>query len=358
MSQSILGESDVIVELKNLIRRVAQSKTNILIIGESGTGKELVARMIHEIGPFHDQPFVPVNCGAIPINLIETEMFGHQKGSFTGAVSEKVGLFEVAHRGTLFLDEVGELPLAMQVKLLRAIQERSFRRVGGIENIRVDVRIIAATNRDLEAAVRAGTFREDLFYRLNVILIKTPPLRERRGDVALLANHFLKQFAKRTKKSIEGFDPETLEILETYHWPGNVRELQNIIERAVTLESGSQIDRTALPEEIQKRPFSLSSKSPISTNSTNSKKRSSASEDSTPEKLEELRLPAADFSKGNLDLDQILGEVERTYILAALQYTRGRKIQASELLGITFRSLRYRLAKLEIKMNSKEKEKE
>jgi two-component system, NtrC family, response regulator PilR len=183
----ILGQSSAVKSMISMIEKVAASKTNVLVIGESGTGKELVARMIHQSSPLRDKPFVPVNCGAIPDTLIESEMFGHKKGSFTGAVVEKAGLFEAAHGGTLFLDEVGEIPLAMQVKLLRAIQERCFRKVGGTEDVRVDVRIIAATNRDLEAGVAAGTFREDLYYRLNVILIKTPPLRERRGDVRVLA---------------------------------------------------------------------------------------------------------------------------------------------------------------------------
>jgi two-component system response regulator PilR (NtrC family) len=196
-SRPILGESASIKALINLILKVGPTKANLLVIGESGTGKELVARMIHECGPLRDKPFIPVNCGAIPETLIESEMFGHKKGSFTGAVADKMGLFEAANGGTLFLDEVGELPLSMQVKLLRSIQERVIRRVGGNDDIRIDVRIIAATNRDLEAAVKKGTFREDLYYRLNVILIKTPPLRDRAGDVRLLASAFLEKFSKK-----------------------------------------------------------------------------------------------------------------------------------------------------------------
>src|SRR5271156_5979971 len=209
-AKKIIGEAPVVKELLDMIRRVAPSRTNVLVIGESGTGKELVARMIHDSSLLKDKPFVPVNCGAIPENLIESELFGHKRGSFTGAVQDKVGLFEVAGGGTLFLDEVGELPLGMQVKLLRAIQERVIRRVGGNDDIKVDVRVIAATNRDLEAAVAQGTFREDLYYRLNVILIKTPPLRDRKSDIPMLAEHFLKKVSTKYKKTFEGFEPEVM----------------------------------------------------------------------------------------------------------------------------------------------------
>ncbi len=331
MNRRIWGESTAVKDLLQLIQRVAASKTNVLVIGESGTGKELVARTIHEQGPFKDQPFVPVNCGAIPENLIETEMFGHQKGSFTGAVSEKIGLFEAANKGTLFLDEVGELSLPMQVKLLRAIQERIFRKVGGVEDIRVDVRIIAATNRDLEEAVRKGTFREDLFYRLNVILIRTPPLRDRKGDVKLLAEIFLKKFAERAKKQIHEIEPLALAALESYQWPGNVRELENFLERAVTMEGGPRLTLGSLPAAAQDA-LRAPRKGDLSTPAT-----------STTEN--EIRLPAPDFSKGNLNLDEILGNIERIYLNAALSHAKGVKKQAAELLGITFRSIRYRLSK-------------
>src|SRR6185437_5810967 len=210
---NILGDAPPVKALLNLIHKVASTKTNILIIGESGTGKELVARMIHEQGPLKERPFIPVNCGAIPETLIESEMFDHKRGSFTGAVQDKMGLFEAAHTGTLFLDEVGELPLSMQVKLLRALQERIIRKVGGTDDVKVDVRVIAATNRDLESAVAAGTFREDLYYRLNVILIRTPPLRERKTDISALATHFLSKIATKYKKSLDGFEPEVLRAL-------------------------------------------------------------------------------------------------------------------------------------------------
>jgi len=251
VSRPILGTSPLVKRLVEMIEKVAPTKTNILVNGESGTGKELVARMIHELSPLNGKPFVPVNCGAIPETLIESEMFGHRKGSFTGAVHEKQGLFEVAHGGTLFLDEVGELPLSMQVKLLRAIQERSFRKVGGTEDIKVDVRVIAATNRDLEEGVKKGSFREDLYYRLNVIQLKSPPLRERVGDIQLLAEAFLKKFSARSSSAVNSISDEAMLALKAWSWPGNVRELENVIERGVTLEMGSSLSLGALPAAIQ-----------------------------------------------------------------------------------------------------------
>jgi len=322
----IIGESRPVKELLALIDRVSKAKTNILIVGESGTGKELVARMIHDSGPLAAMPFIPVNCGAIPENLIESEMFGHKRGSFTGAIADKSGLFEVAHGGTLFLDEVGELPLGMQVKLLRAIQERTIRRVGDNRDIRVDVRIIAATNRDLEAATAKGMFREDLYYRLNVIQIRTPPLREREGDVRILAEHFLKRFAQRAGKPIRGLDPLAVEALSRYPWPGNVRELENVIERAMTLESSDRVSLHSLPSALADLV---------------SQAKTPAAESPGLE----IRIPAPEFSRGPLDLDSILGDVERRYLLAALDQAGGIKKKAAELLGITFRSIRYRIKK-------------
>ncbi|OFZ18411.1 MAG: hypothetical protein A2X94_15090 [Bdellovibrionales bacterium GWB1_55_8] len=334
MIRKILGESKAVKDLLKMISRVAASKTNLLVIGESGTGKELVARMIHDSGPLKDKPFVPVNCGAIPETLIESEMFGHRRGSFTGAVNEKMGLFETANGGTLFLDEVGELPLGIQVKLLRAIQERVFRKVGGNDDIHVDLRIIAATNRDLEAAVAAGKFREDLYYRLNVILIKTPALRERDGDVELLANHFLRRFGDRFAKKFDEMPPEVIRALNCYEWPGNVRELENVMERAVTLASGQTISIDSFPAMIQN---ALTRAEPMFQASA------SAGPDS---KLEELRIALPNFGEGPVNLDLILADIEKTYLLRALSYSGGVKRKAAELLGITFRSIRYRLAKL------------
>lgn len=332
MRREIIGQSEVVKKMMKMIEKVAATKTNILVIGESGTGKELVARMIHDSGPLQGKPFVPVNCGAIPENLIESEMFGHKRGSFTGAVSGKDGLFQVANNGTLFLDEVGELPLAMQVKLLRAIQEKTIRKVGGNDDIRVDVRIIAATNRDLEAAVAAGTFREDLYYRLNVILIKTPPLRERGGDLPILMDHFLAKIGAKFKKEFKEFEPEARRAIEAHTWPGNVRELENVMERAITLSVGDRITFASLPPNVQ---------AALRTQEHNSSKpaheRSLGSD--------EIRIPAPDFGSGTVDLDEILGIVERRYLEAALAHSGGVKKKAAQILGITFRSIRYRLQK-------------
>jgi two-component system response regulator PilR (NtrC family) len=280
--------------------------------------------MIHESGPLKGKPFVPVNCGAIPETLIESEMFGHRRGSFTGAVAEKAGLFEAANGGTLFLDEVGELPLSMQVKLLRAIQERVFRKVGGTEDIRVDVRIIAATNRDLEAAVAKGTFREDLYYRLNVLLIKTPPLRERLGDVRLLAQKFVQKFSIKQKKEIKGISERALLALENYGWPGNVRELENVIERAVTLENENEICVESLPGAIR-------SKAPLDRTLTDGQSHDAG------QAQEFIQVPAPDFSKGEVSLRAIVGQIEKIYVQAALAKAGGKKKEAAVLLGVTLK---------------------
>lgn len=336
----ILGESKSVKQMIDMIKRVAPAKTNVLVIGESGTGKELVARMIHESGPLKDKAFIPVNCGAIPETLIESEMFGHKRGSFTGAHADKAGLFEAANGGTLFLDEVGELPLSMQVKLLRVIQERAFRKVGGTDDVKVDVRIIAATNRDLEAGVAAGTFREDLYYRLNVILIKTPPLRERKGDVRLLAEQLLKRTAVKHGRAVSGFDPDAMAALEGYPWPGNIRELENVIERAATLEPGAEVTLKSLPEPI--RAFARKAAEDVAAHTLNPAATASA----VGVQGENITLPPPSFVAGPIDLDQILGQVEKVYLDAALLQAQGSKKKAAELLGITFRSLRYRLQKL------------
>lgn len=359
ITRKILGDSPATKEMIRLIERVATSKTNVLIIGESGTGKELVARMIHEAGAMRGHPFIPVNCGAIPENLIESEMFGHKRGSFTGAVSDKMGLFEAANQGTLFLDEVGELPLGMQVKLLRAIQERSFKKVGGTDDVKVDVRIIAATNRNLEEGVKRGTFREDLYYRLNVILIRTPPLRERRTDVRLLANAFLEKIAKKYNKPLQGFTEEVYAIFDRHTWPGNVRELENVVERLVTLESDEWIGPEHLPTQLLENVKNIGmleaasgSASAVSQTPTGFQSSSvhlthpSGSPASVASAGATLNLPAPEFSRGPLNLDEILNEVEKRYLLAALEFNNGVKKKSAESLGITFRSIRYRLKKL------------
>lgn len=313
---NLVGNSEPMHRIFELIRRVSQTPTNILITGESGTGKEVIAKAIHYNGPLKDEPFVTVNCGAIPESLMESEMFGHKKGSFTGAIADKAGLFEVADGGTLFLDEVGELPLSIQVKLLRAIQERIIRRVGGTDDTKVNVRIMAATNRDLEQMVKEGTFRQDLFYRLNVINIKSPALRERAEDIPALANHFLKKYNARLGKNIEGISQEAMEILKKYNYPGNVRELENIIERTVALEAGSSI----LPESLP--PF---------VNTPTGRKMASSNE--------------IEVTEEGLDLDKVMGQIEKEILIKAIHAAGGVKKKAAKLLNITFRSMRYRVEK-------------
>jgi two-component system response regulator PilR (NtrC family) len=314
---NIVGNSQAMHKIYDLVQRVSQTATNVLITGESGTGKELIAKAIHYNGPLKDKPFVTVNCGAIPENLMESEMFGHKKGSFTGAHVDKMGLFEVANGGTLFLDEVGELPLSIQVKLLRSIQERIIRMVGGTEDIKVEVRICAATNRNLEEQVRSGAFREDLFYRLNVIQIKSPGLRERRDDIPLLANHFLDKYNHRLNKQIKGISSEAMDILKKYDYPGNVRELENIIERTVALEGGA----TILPESLP----------PLVTTIGGGRKLASAYD--------------IEVTEEGLDLEKVIGQIEKEVLIKAIHKSGGIKKKAAKLLGITFRSMRYRVEK-------------
>jgi two-component system response regulator PilR (NtrC family) len=304
------------LKIYNLIQRVAATKTNVLIGGESGTGKELVAKAIHYNSPRKDKAFVTINCGAIPENLMESELFGHKKGSFTGAVANKMGLFEAAHDGTLFLDEIGELTLPIQVKLLRAIQERTFKPVGGTEDITVDVRIISATNKDLEKEVQAGHFREDLFYRLNVIQIKLPPLRDRRDDIPILAQHFLEKYTKELGKDIRKISAEAMSLLQAYGYPGNVRELENIIERSVALESTNVVLQESLPAFLARRDEGRGGLGAV------------------PE------IPAE-----GVNLEDLVGALERTLLLKALEKTNGVKKKAAKLLKISFRSMRYRLEK-------------
>ncbi|MBS1970549.1 MAG: sigma-54-dependent Fis family transcriptional regulator [Bdellovibrionales bacterium] len=314
--QNMVGNSQAMHSIFDMVKRVSQTPTNVLVTGESGTGKEVVAKAIHYNGPLKDKPFVTINCGAIPENLMESEMFGHKKGSFTGAVTDKAGLFEVADSGTLFLDEVGELPLTIQVKLLRAIQERVIRRVGATEDMKVEVRIIAATNRNLEEMVQKGTFRQDLFYRLNVINIKTPSLRERRDDIPLLAGHFLKKYNERLNKNIGGISTEAMDILKKYDYPGNVRELENLIERTVALEGGAMI----LPESL-----------PPMVNTSSGRKMASSNE--------------IEIGDDGVDLDKVMGQIEKELLVKAIHAAGGVKKRAAKLLHISFRSMRYRIEK-------------
>jgi two-component system response regulator PilR (NtrC family) len=313
--ENIIGQSSKMLALYDLLEKVAPTKTNILITGESGTGKELAAKAIHFNSPRKEKPFVTLNCGAIPEPLIESELFGHMKGAFTDAIATKKGLFEVADEGTIFLDEISELPLLMQVKLLRVLQDKEFKRVGGTEDIRVDVRIISATNKDLEEAVREKRFREDLFYRLNVIQIKLPRLRERREDIPLLTDHFLKKYSEELNKNISRISSEALRILLNYEFPGNVRELQNIIERAVALETTQELTTQNLSSYLDEQiPLK---KGPV-----------------------DLEIP-----NEGIDLEKVVGDLERTLLLKALDKTKGIKKKAAELLHINFRSMRYRLEK-------------
>ena len=315
----LLGETDVIKSLRGKISKLARSQAPVYVSGESGTGKELVARLIHELGPRGDKPFVAVNCGAIPTELVESEFFGHKKGAFTGAISDKEGLFQAAHGGTLFLDEVADLPLMMQVKLLRAIQEKAVRSVGGQEELNVDVRILSATHKNLAECVSAGTFREDLFYRLNVIELLVPALRHRQADIPLFAEYILQQIAENNGVANPTFTSAALAALKRYSFPGNVRELENILERALTWVEGEKIseDDLMLPEEEIK-----------ALHSGETQLNSNLSADN--------------------DLESQLEDQERQLITQALEATRWNKTAAAKKLGITFRALRYKLKKLNV----------
>jgi two-component system response regulator HydG len=281
------------------------------VLGESGTGKELVARAVHEASPRREAPFVTISCAAIPETLLESELFGHERGAFTGAVRRKLGRFELAHGGTLFLDEVGEIPHAVQVKLLRVLQERQFERVGGEETVEVDVRVVSATNRDLAAMVKEGRFREDLFYRLNVVAIGLPPLRDRPGDVDELARHFVARLSPRMGRKVKGVAPEALELLRRHAWPGNVRELENVIEQALVFAEGELVRPEDLPDVIRRV-----SAAPV------------------------LPVPTGDRS-----LTDILEELEKGLILAAYEKARHVKAETARLLGIKPSALYYKLEK-------------
>ncbi|EIJ34286.1 sigma-54-dependent transcriptional regulator [Thiothrix nivea] len=334
---SILGDSPAMRQLKATIGKLARSQAPVYIHGESGSGKELVAHQIHLQGNRTKAPFIPVNCGAIPENLMESEFFGHKKGSFTGAVADKQGLFQAAHKGTLFLDEVADLPLTMQVKLLRAIQEGAVKPVGGLEEMPVDVRILSATHKSLEHEVAAGRFRQDLYYRLNVIKLKVPPLRERQEDILPLADFFLRKIAERWQMPPIRLSPAARSELESYVFPGNVRELENILERASTLCDNNTIQ----PDDLQLPAASITADavaSPLSTPAPISHAPGTTAEE--PEgkkaKTEPEPLPA---------WNPVDEEAERDLILRALEQTRWNRTKAAEVLGMTFRQLRYRIQK-------------
>jgi DNA-binding NtrC family response regulator len=309
----IVGEDAALRQVSVALHRAAGTDATVLLQGESGTGKELFARALHALSSRADGPFVAINCAAIPDALLESELFGHEKGAFTGAVARKLGRFEMAHKGTLFLDEIGDLPLGLQAKILRAIEERRFERVGGNASLHVDVRIVAATNKHLKAAVAARQFREDLFFRLSVFPVTIPPLRERRDDITILARHFVERFCKELKKPPVALSPQALEELQTYPWPGNVRELQNCIERAIILADGD----TILP-----RNLNLSFRPP----------REEAAATLDPWVHIDLSGTLSDASR------RVLAEVERRKIVQTLAETEGNKVRASEILQVTYKT--------------------
>ncbi|HEX8790003.1 MAG TPA: sigma-54 dependent transcriptional regulator [Polyangiaceae bacterium] len=320
----IIGHSQGILDIYAILERVADTPTTVLISGESGTGKELVARALHEHSSRKDKPFIKVNCAAIPKELIESELFGHERGAFTGAVSSKPGRFELANGGTLFLDEIGEIPIEMQVKLLRALQESEFERVGGIKTIRVDVRLVAATNRDLKRLIAASAFREDLFYRLNVVPIRLPALRERTGDIPVLVEHFLGKVNERLKKKVEGVESEAMDVLVAYPWPGNIRELENVIERAVLFCDAQKLRASDLPPEIRGIPAMAN----------------------VP--LPEADLTAALAGEGGLKehVKVAMSRLEKELVSRALQQTGGNVTHAARLLKISRKGLQLKMKEL------------
>lgn len=313
---NIIGKSKAMEDIFKVVRQIADSKSTVLIMGESGTGKELISRAIHYNSNRKNYPFVTINCAAIPETLIESELFGHERGAFTNAIEKKLGRFEIAHRGTIFLDEIGELSLNTQAKILRFLEEKEFNRVGGSKTIKVDVRLITATNRELNQLLRKGEFREDLYYRINVVPIVIPPLRERKEDIPLLLDHFIKKFNEENNKKVKGLSKETLERIMNYDWPGNVRELENLIERVVALTSNEIIQ----PSEL---PFSLTNMPKING-------------------LKESVL------NGKVSFSKAEEEFERDIILDALRRTNYVQSRAAETLGISRRILKYKMDKLGI----------
>ena len=321
---NIIGVSAAMTKLKQTIRTVASTQSTVLIYGESGTGKELVARAVHICSPRATEPFVSINCGAFPETLLESELFGYVKGAFTGANQNKRGLFEVADGGTIFLDEIGEMTLAMQVKLLRVLQERCLRPVGGTGEIAIDVRVIAATNRDLEKQVSENNFREDLYYRLNVIPIVVPPLRDRREDLPLLVNHFVKKYVPAAGKSIAGVNSESLTALATYEWPGNVRQLENTIERAVALATGEELNIELPVERVRARAAAVG-----------------AGGDS-------LTITPGAVLPSDMDMENYVAEIERSLLKSALAQSNGVQARAADVLKISYRSFRHLMKKYEL----------
>jgi two-component system response regulator PilR (NtrC family) len=324
---NIIGRSEAMLELFKMIETIAKTNSTVLITGESGTGKDLVARAVHYNSLRRERPFVALNCGGLPETLLESELFGHMRGAFTGADSNKKGLVEVAEHGTIFLDEIGEMNQAMQVKLLRVLQDRRFRRLGGTEEVQADIRVIAATNQDLQKMVAEGRFREDLYYRINVIQVHLPPLRDRREDVLLLAEHFLAKYAKAAEKSVRAISHEARELLSAYAWPGNVRELENVVERAVALEQTPTVLPESLPPHVKAGGAIVKARAP----------GVSAVAAGLPEIQE------------GFDLEAQGEEFYRHYIALALERTGGVQTKAAEMLGMTFRSFRYYAKKFNLR---------
>ncbi len=324
-AETLIGQSPGMHRVCALIEAIAGTSSTVLITGESGTGKEVAARAIHRLSPRASRPFVAINCGALTETLLESELFGHVRGAFTGAMATKRGLIEEAEKGTIFLDELGEMSPLMQVKLLRVLQERRFRRVGGTEEIAADIRVIAATNRDLAKMVAEGTFREDLYYRVNVIPVALPPLRQRVDDIPLLAQHFLEQTAATMERPAAGLSADAIEALQRYHWPGNIRELENAIERAVAFEPTSEVQVSSLPEHIAGAAAAWSDPSSVHGTATGP------------------RIPDEGFQ-----LEEHVRAVEREYIAEALRRADGVKMRAAELLGMSFRSFRYYAKKYDL----------
>jgi two-component system response regulator PilR (NtrC family) len=320
---NIIGRSQSMLDVFRMIETVARTNSTILLTGESGTGKGLVAQAVHYHSLRRDKPMVSLNCGAMPETLLESELFGHMRGAFTGAEANKKGLLEVAEKGTIFLDEIGEMSPVMQVKLLRVLQERRFRRVGGLDELQADIRVIAATNQDLAKAVSEGRFREDLFYRINVIPIVLPPLRERREDIPLLAEHFLGKYAEQMDKPVTAIAGPAMELLSRYDWPGNIRELENVIERAVALEATPSVQPESLPAGVRGKSVRAGNAAAAAGH--------------------EL-LPAE-----GLDLEARVQEIERGYIAQALERANGVQVKAAELLGMSFRSFRYYVKKYNLR---------
>ena len=312
----MIGKSRLMQEVYFLIDKVAGTDSTVLITGESGTGKEMAARAIHNLSRRKDKPFVTINCAALPENLLESELFGHTKGSFTGAISDKKGMFEVAHKGTLFLDEIAEMSPWTQVKLLRALQERKIRRVGGTDEIPVDVRLIAATNQDLKRRIEEGKFREDLYYRLNVISFEMPPLRKRTEDIPLLVQHFLQKYCQQMGKKMKRLAPDVISLFESYSWPGNIRELENVIERIVAIEDRETVTPACLPPEM------------ISQANHNGRQ--------------------VDLRAG-FNLNEYLDDIAKRYIIKALELSGGKIKDAAPRLGVSYRTLRYLINKYGLK---------